>query len=106
MIWPLTKRAAFAKFRLPTSRGVLLHGPPGCSKTLLAKACAHESACAFISLSGADVYSPYLGEAEATVRKAFDAADAATPCILFFDEIDALVCDRTGDSGAAPVPAT
>ncbi|KAH8051031.1 ATP binding protein [Aureococcus anophagefferens] len=99
VIWPVTRRAEFDRFGIRACRGVLLHGPPGCSKTLLARATASESSCAFIALSGADVYSPYLGEAEATVRRAFAAADAATPCILFFDEIDALVCDRAGGDG-------
>ncbi|KAH8044380.1 ATP binding protein [Aureococcus anophagefferens] len=99
VIWPVTRRAEFDRFGIRACRGVLLHGPPGCSKTLLARATASESSCAFIALSGADVYSPYLGEAEATVRRAFAAADAATPCILFFDEIDALVCDRAGRDG-------
>ena len=68
----MTRRAEFAAFGLRASRGVLMHGPPGCSKPLLARACASEAKCAFISLSGADVYSPYLGEAEATVRRAFE----------------------------------
>lgn len=93
--WPISRRADFERFGLEPVRGVLMHGPPGCSKTLLARACATEVEAAFISLSAADVYSAYVGEAEATVRRAFAAAEAASPCILFFDEIDALVTDRS-----------
>ncbi|KAK7249123.1 ATP binding protein [Aureococcus anophagefferens] len=93
VIWPVTRRAEFDRFGIRACRGVLLHGPPGCSKTLLARA-ASESSCGVHRAVGADVYSPYLGEAEATVRRAFAAADAATPCILFFDEIDALRPNR------------
>lgn len=93
--WPIEKKAQFERFGIEPVRGVLMHGPPGCSKTMLARACATESNFAFISLSAADVYAPYLGQAEATVRRAFRAADAAAPAILFFDEIDALVTDRS-----------
>lgn len=92
--WPRTKKHLFDRFGFEPVRGVLMHGPPGCSKTLLARACATESKAAFVSLSGADIYSPYLGEAEATVRRAFKAAKSASPAILFFDEIDALVTNR------------
>lgn len=99
--WPHTKKHLFERFRIEPIRGVLMYGPPGCSKTMLARACATESQAAFISLSGADVYSPFLGEAEATVRRAFDAAETATPAILFFDEIDALVTDRSVNPDAA-----
>ncbi|KAJ8604802.1 hypothetical protein CTAYLR_001080 [Chrysophaeum taylorii] len=98
--WPITKAHLFRKFEIEAARGVLMHGPPGCSKTMLARACATESEAAFISLSGADVYSPYLGEAEATVRRAFDAAETASPAILFFDEIEALVTNRATNPDA------
>lgn len=92
--WPRTKKHLFDRFGFEPVHGVLMHGPPGCSKTLLARACATESKAAFVSLSGADIYSPYLGEAEATVRRAFKAAQSASPAILFFDEIDALITNR------------
>ncbi|CAM9945594.1 unnamed protein product, partial [Heterosigma akashiwo] len=74
-------------------------GPPGCSKTLLARACASECGATFVSLSGADVYSPFLGDAEANIRSAFQTARAACPAVLFFDEIDAVVGSGRGDSG-------
>lgn len=72
--------------------GILLHGPPGCAKTTLARAAAGASGVAFFSLSPAEVYSSsYVGEAEAVVRRAFTLARSAAPCILFFDEIDAVL---------------
>jgi len=92
--WPITHHKAFHHFNLSGSRGTLLYGPPGCCKTVLARACASESGATFVSLSGADVYSPYVGDAEATVRKAFQVARSAPPAILFFDEIDGIVGNR------------
>ena len=77
--------------------GILLHGPPGCAKTSLARAAAGASGVAFFSLSPADVYaSSYVGEAEAVVRRAFSLARSAAPCILFFDEIDSIVGTNSG----------
>ena len=90
--WPRTKRSAYKALGLSTPRGILLHGPPGCAKTTLARAAAGSSGVAFLSLSPADVYaSSYVGEAEAIVRRAFDLARSAAPCVLFFDEIDAII---------------
>jgi len=77
---------------LAPPRGILLHGPPGCAKTTLARAAAGAAGVAFLSLSPADVYaSSYVGEAESVVRRAFSLARSASPCILFFDEIDSIV---------------
>ena len=92
--WPLRHAEAFQRLRLRPPKGLLLYGPPGCSKTTLARAAATASAAAFVALSGADVYSPFVGEAERTVRDAFATARRAAPCVLFFDEIDALVGSR------------
>lgn len=91
----------FNRFKLHTNLGgVLLHGPPGNSKTRIVKATASSYNLPLISLSSADVYSAYLGEAEAEIRKSFRIARQASPCILFFDEIDALVTNREhGGSG-------
>lgn len=99
--WPRTKRAAFAGLGLTAPRGILLHGPPGCAKTTLARAAAGASGVAFLSLAPADVYaSSYVGQAEAVVRRAFSLARSAAPCVLFFDEIDAIVGnDGTGGAG-------
>ena len=96
--------------------GILLHGPPGCAKTTLARAAAGASGIAFFSLSPADVYaSSYVGEAEAVVRRAFTLARSASPCILFFDEIDSILgsdsntghgMGRSGTSAEARVLST
>lgn len=90
--WPITKKNEFEKMGLTPPRGILLHGPPGCAKTTLARAAAGATGVAFLSLSPADVYaSSYVGESEAIVRRAFSLARSASPCILFFDEIDSIV---------------
>lgn len=89
--WPRLKAREFAILGLQPCRGILLHGPPGCAKTTLARAAAGSSGVAFLSLSPAQVYaSSYVGEAERTVRQAFHLARSTAPCILFFDEIDSI----------------
>lgn len=92
--WPLRYGKTFKRLGLNAPRGILLHGPPGCSKTTLVRAAASQSGAAFLRMSGADVYSCYLGEAERILREAFSSARAAAPCILFLDEIDAIVGKR------------
>jgi len=97
-------RAQAAAFGLGAPGGVLLHGPPGNSKTRLVMAAASAHGLPVISLSSADVYSPYVGDAEAEVRRAFAIAHQAAPCILFLDELDALVTNRgigAGSSGGS-----
>jgi SpoVK/Ycf46/Vps4 family AAA+-type ATPase len=90
--WPRTRRKAYQHLGLKAPRGVLLYGLPGTGKTLLARAAAGSSGIAFLSLSPADVYSSsYVGDAEAVIRRAFTLARAAAPCVLFFDEIDAII---------------
>jgi SpoVK/Ycf46/Vps4 family AAA+-type ATPase len=97
--WPRLKAKQFAILGLDPPRGILLHGPPGCAKTTLARAAAGASGVAFLSLSPAQVYaSSYVGEAEAVVRRAFVLARSAAPCILFFDEIDSIF-GGNGDNG-------
>ena len=82
-------------------KGILLYGPPGCAKTTLARAAAATSGAAFVSLSPADVYaSSYVGEAESIVRKAFTLARSASPCILFFDEVDSILGSENSEAGA------
>lgn len=97
-------------FHLTAPGGVLFHGPPGNSKTRLVLATASHYKLPLISLSSADVYSAYLGEAEEEIRKVFRLARQASPCILFFDEVDALVTNRTdssaGNSAESRVLAT
>jgi transitional endoplasmic reticulum ATPase len=87
---------------LTPPKGILLYGPPGCSKTTLVKAVAHATQANFLALSGAQIYSPYLGDAEAAIRDLFKKARLGAPAILFFDEIEAIVGKRSfGDSSAS-----
>ncbi|KAL7463630.1 hypothetical protein ACHAXS_003987 [Conticribra weissflogii] len=98
--WPRIHKSAFRSLGLSPPRGVLLHGPPGCAKTTLARAAAGAAGVAFLSLSPAEVYaSSYVGEAEAVVRRVFDLARSAAPCVLFFDEIDSVIGGEDGSSG-------
>ncbi|KAL3914898.1 MAG: hypothetical protein SGILL_005895 [Bacillariaceae sp.] len=95
--WPRLRAKEFGILGLQPPRGILLHGPPGCAKTTLARAAAGASGVAFLSLSPAQVYaSSYVGEAEAVVRRAFALARSAAPCILFFDEIDSIFGSSEG----------
>ena len=83
------------------SKGVLFYGPPGCGKTLLAKAIANECGANFISIKGPELLTMWFGESEANVRDLFDKARAAAPCILFFDEMDSIAKARGGGGGGA-----
>lgn len=97
--WPLRYSSTFSRLGLKAPRGILLHGPPGCSKTTLVRAAACQSHVAFLRLNGADIFSCYLGEAERILRQAFASARAAAPCILFLDELDAIVGKRSTGGG-------
>lgn len=94
--WPLRHSEAFEYLDINPPRGILLHGPPGTGKTLLAKALANESEVNFISIRGPELLSKYVGESEKQVRDIFQKARQAAPCIIFFDEIEALVAERGG----------
>eukprot|EP00794_Sanderia_malayensis_P007314 gene7315-8132_t len=94
--WPLKHPQAFDRLGIRPPAGVLLFGPPGCSKTLLAKALATESGLNFISIKGPELFSKYFGESEKAVREVFHKARATAPSIVFFDEIDALGVQRDG----------
>ncbi|KAL5596690.1 hypothetical protein BROUX41_006618 [Berkeleyomyces rouxiae] len=83
------------------AKGVLLYGPPGCSKTLSAQALATESGFNFFSVKGAELLDKYVGESEKAVRLLFARARAASPCIIFFDEIDSLATTRGGGPGGS-----
>ncbi|KAJ1338018.1 ribosome biogenesis ATPase [Microdochium nivale] len=98
IVKPIQKPEMFAKRGLEAPSGVLLWGPPGCGKTLLAKAVANESKANFISVKGPELLNKYVGESERSVRQVFSRARASAPCILFFDELDALVPRRDGTS--------
>ncbi len=100
--WPIKNPEIFRKMGIKPPKGILLYGPPGCGKTLLAKAVATESEANFISIKGPEVLSKWVGESEKAVREVFRKARMAAPAVIFFDEIDALVPRRGigyGDSG-------
>jgi len=98
---PLEHADKFEKFGMQPSKGVLFYGPPGCGKTLLAKAIANECGANFISIKGPELLTMWFGESEANVRELFDKARAAAPCILFFDEIDSIAKARGGGASEA-----
>lgn len=100
---PITHPEKFEALGLPLPAGVLLYGPPGCGKTLLAKAIAHESGANFISVKGPELLDKYVGESERAVRKVFERARSSAPCIVFFDELDSLCPKRGSDSGGGNV---
>ncbi|KAK3609198.1 hypothetical protein CHS0354_003178 [Potamilus streckersoni] len=93
--WPLRHSEAFARMGLPCPRGVLLYGPPGCSKTTLVRAAATACHATFLSLSGAQLYSPFVGSSEKMVAEVFQRARMALPSIIFLDEIDSIVGKRS-----------
>lgn len=97
--YPIEHPEKFEKFGMSPSRGVLFYGPPGCGKTLLAKAVANECQANFISVKGPELLTMWFGESEANVRDVFAKARAAAPCVLFFDELDSIAQQRGGNSG-------
>ncbi|EJS42618.1 afg2p [Saccharomyces arboricola H-6] len=98
---PLEASETFARLGISAPKGVLLYGPPGCSKTLTAKALATESGINFLAVKGPEVFNKYVGESERAIREIFRKARSAAPSIIFFDEIDALSPDRDGGSTSA-----
>ncbi|XP_058693448.1 ATPase family gene 2 protein homolog A isoform X2 [Poecile atricapillus] len=101
--WPLKHPESFIRMGIQPPKGVLLYGPPGCSKTMIAKALAHESGLNFLAVKGPELMNKYVGESERAVREIFRKARAVSPSILFFDEIDALAVERGNSSGAGNV---
>ncbi|KAI7867498.1 AAA-domain-containing protein, partial [Spinellus fusiger] len=96
VVEPINSRDRFERVGITSPAGVLLWGPPGCGKTLLAKAVANESNTNFISVKGPELLNKYVGESERGVRQVFARARASAPCVIFFDELDAL-CSRRDD---------
>jgi transitional endoplasmic reticulum ATPase len=97
--YPVEHPEKFLKFGMTPSKGVLFYGPPGCGKTLLAKAIANECQANFISIKGPELLTMWFGESEANVRDVFDKARMAAPCVLFFDELDSIAKSRGGSAG-------
>jgi transitional endoplasmic reticulum ATPase len=92
--WPLVNAQMFKQLGIKSPKGVLMYGPPGCGKTLLAKAVATESGVNFISVKGPEVINKWVGESEKAIRKIFSKARQVSPSIIFFDEIDAIASER------------
>ena len=101
--WPLKYQGIFTYADAMPPKGILLYGPPGTGKTLMAKAAANESEANFISIKGPELLSKWVGESEKGVREIFRKARQAAPCIIFFDEIDAIAPKRGGDFGDSHV---
>jgi transitional endoplasmic reticulum ATPase len=102
--WPLKHADLFSKAAIKPPKGILLYGPPGTGKTLLAKAVASTSESNFISIKGPELLSKWVGESEKGIREIFRKARQASPCVIFFDEIDAIAPRRSGsDAGNSHV---
>jgi len=105
ILYPIEHPDKFQKFGMSPSKGVLFYGPPGCGKTLMAKAVANECSSNFISVKGPELLTMWFGESEGNVREVFDKARSASPCVLFFDELDSVGVARSsgggGDAGGA-----
>jgi transitional endoplasmic reticulum ATPase len=102
--WPIKSPEIFKRLGINPPKGILLFGPPGCGKTLLARAVATESEANFITIKGPEVFSKWVGESEKAIREVFRKARMAAPSVIFFDEMDSLVPRRGmgfGDSGVS-----
>jgi len=97
--WPIKHAESFKRIGIKPSKGILLYGPPGTGKTLLAKAVAKESEANFIQVKGPSLLSMWVGKSEEGMRKVFERARQVAPCIVFFDEIDALASKRGMEQG-------
>jgi len=97
ILQPIKNPMRYKNMGLNPSAGVCLYGPPGCGKTLLAKAIAFECQANFISIKGPELLNKYVGESERAIRQVFQRAAASSPCVIFFDELDALAPRRSGD---------
>jgi transitional endoplasmic reticulum ATPase len=102
--WPIKNPEIFSRLGIRPPKGILLYGPPGCGKTLLARAVATESEANFITIKGPEVFSKWVGESEKAIREVFRKARMAAPSVIFFDEFDSLVPRRGlgyADSGVS-----
>ncbi|KAI9341284.1 P-loop containing nucleoside triphosphate hydrolase protein [Zopfochytrium polystomum] len=98
VVEPIRNPDIFRRVGIVRPVGVLLYGPPGCGKTMLAKAVASESCCNFISVRGPELLNKYVGESERGIRQVFARAISSSPCVIFFDEIDAICPARSSDA--------
>jgi len=108
IVEPIRRPEVYERFGISVPAGILLWGPPGCGKTLLAKAVANESKANFISIKGPELMNKYVGESERAVRQVFFRARSSVPCVIFFDELDSLVprrMDSLSEAGARVVNA-
>lgn len=101
--WPLTHPEIFTRLGITPPRGILMFGPPGCSKTMIAKALATESNVNFLSIKGPELFSMWVGESERAVRDLFNKARQVAPAIIFFDEIDAIGSERSPSASGSSV---
>jgi len=104
VVWPLKSPEVFKRMGIQPPKGILLFGPPGCGKTMLARVVATESEANFISIKGPEVFSKWVGESEKAIREVFRKARMSSPSVIFFDEVDSLVPRRGlgyGDSGVS-----
>jgi len=102
--WPIKDPNTFKRMGIKPPKGILIYGPPGCGKTLLARAVATESEANFISIKGPEIFSKWVGESEKAIREVFRKARTASPAIIFFDEFDAIIPRRGmgySDSGVS-----
>jgi AAA family ATPase len=93
--WPQVRPDCYKGMGIEPLKGVLLYGPPGCSKTMIAKAIATESKLNFLAVKGPELFNKYVGESERAIRTIFKRARTCSPCVIFFDEIDALGGQRS-----------
>lgn len=101
--YPILYPDQYLKFGLQPSRGILFYGPPGCGKTLLAKAVASMCGANFISVKGPELMTKWVGESESNIREVFSKARGAAPCVIFFDEIDSIGSSRNNQSSSSGV---
>ncbi|XP_076983876.1 ATPase family gene 2 protein homolog B isoform X1 [Tamandua tetradactyla] len=101
--WPLKFPQEFVRMGLTQPKGVLLYGPPGCAKTTLVRALATSCHCSFVSVSGADLFSPFVGDSEKVLSQVFRQARANTPAIVFLDEIDSILGSRSASKKGCDV---
>ncbi|XP_045793727.1 calmodulin-interacting protein 111-like [Trifolium pratense] len=103
LVWPQKHRDAFTRIGTDAPSGVLMYGPPGCSKTLMARAVASEAGLNFLAVKGPELFSKWVGESEKAVRSLFVKARDNAPSVIFFDEIDSLAMNRGRDGDGVSV---